>query len=426
MIKFEIKVIKYLSVMLGTNVKHYVLLAEHKGKTTLISIPNLYLYNKSRSSLQTSKRYATLLAQFYRFLSTQKRFKSLEPGDYHIHATNTELRQWQIYRQVNRVNKASPHPTSETIFNDACVVLYFFKWLFDEGIPTSVKISLKTWTANFKDRRMLSYIAKKTRFALDSNPIRVLDKQSRQKKAVHLIKHSEVKTLLSAYPDKVYATLFKFALATAMRPMELVKFPYMGNGKNRHVLPYSEMDKESKSFSYEVLGKGNKLRDIIIPAYALKLLDDEYIKTEYLARAKLYRERFGHKCPLSTLFLTSEGVPVTQSMISNATNYAKKLAIAKDPSFSVTNIFYHARKWWPTMMMVQHHNGEKILEKNAEVMHLALTQVIMNQMGHEDPITTYNHYLVLARYLIMANKGITHETIHEDALNIHQALEMFG
>lgn len=77
-------------------------------------------------------------------------------------------------------------------------------------------------------------------------------------------------------------------------------------------------------------------------------------------------------------------------------------------------------------MMVQHHNGEDILKKDAEVMHVALTQVIINQMGHEDPSTTYQHYLVLARYLVMANRGITHETIHEDALNIHEALEKFG
>lgn len=426
MISFEIKAIKYHSTMLEAGAEHYILLAEKKDKKVLVSIPNLYLYSKSRSSLQTSKRYATLIAQFYRFLSNHERFKSVEPGDYHLHVTNTELRQWQIYRQLIRVNKASTHPTSETIFNDACVVLYFFRWLVDEGIPTSVKISLKTWTANFKDRRLLNYIAKKTKYAIDTDPIRVLDKQARQKKAIHLIKHSEVKTLLAAYPDKIYATLFNFALATAMRPMELVKFPYMGKGKNRHILPYSEMDKESKSFSYEVLGKGNKFRDIIIPAYALQLLYDDYIKTEYPARAKLYLQKYGKTCPLSILFLTAEGVPVTQSMIANATNYAKKLAIASDPSFGIKNIFYHARKWWPTMMMVQHHNGEKILEKNAEVMHIALTQVIMNQMGHEDPITTYNHYLVLARYLIMANKGITHETIHEEALNIHEALETYG
>lgn len=426
MIKFEIKPIKYYSSTLLANVEHYVLIAEKDKKRILVSIPNIYLYSKSRSSMQTSKRYATLIAQFYRFLSNFEKFKLVEPGDYHIHVSNVEIRHWQIFRQQKRISRGTLHPTSETIYSDATTVYYFFKWLSDEGIPTGVKIRLKTWIANFKDRRLLNYLAKKTRLSLDTDPIRVLDKQARQKKAVHLIKHSEVKTLLSVYPDKVYAVLFNFALATAMRPMELVKFPYMGNGKNRHILPYSQMDSGIKSHDYNVFGKGNKFRDIKIPDYALKMLEDEYIKNEYPARARLYRKKFGKKCPLSILFLTAEGVPVIPSMIANATNYAKRLAVAKDPSFATTNIFYHARKWWPTMMMVQHHNGEDILKKDAEVMHVALTQVIINQMGHEDPSTTYQHYLVLARYLVMANRGITHETIHEDALNIHEALEKFG
>ncbi|MBX5805109.1 hypothetical protein [Pseudomonas sp. LP23] len=428
MITFEIMLLKYLPMaeLNTTEVEHYIVIAQENRNRTLLSIPNIYLYFKSRSSNQTSKRYATLIASFYRFLSSIDRFKRIEPGDYHIHVTNTEIRQWQIFRQQLRVNRNSTHPTSETIFSDACVVYYFFKWLVEQNIPTGAKIHLKTWVANFKDRRLLSYIAKKAMLVLNTDPIRILDKQARQKKALHLIKHSEIETLLSVYPDKVYAVLFNFALATAMRPMELVQFPYSGKGKNRHIMPYSEMDKKAKSFKYEIYGKGNKYRDIIIPSYALELLDNEYIKTDYPARAKLYRERYGHKCPLSVLFLTSQGEPVTPSMIASATNYAKKLAVAKDPNFSAHNIFYHARKWWPTMMMIQHHKGEQILTKDAEVMHIALTQVIMNQMGHVDESTTYNHYLVLGRYLVMANRGITHETIHEDALNIHDALKMYG
>ncbi|MCQ9187021.1 hypothetical protein KMT30_49875, partial [Streptomyces sp. IBSBF 2953] len=59
-------------------------------------------------------------------------------------------------------------------------------------------------------------------------------------------------------------------------------------------------------------------------------------------------------------------------------------------------------------MMIQHHNGEGILEKNAEVMDLAITEVITNQLGHESPDTTYQHYLVLGRFVVMARKGITH------------------
>lgn len=426
MLNFEFYPISYHSTTLEIDVTHHIIMADYQKKHRLLSIPNLYLYEKTRSSSQTSKRYATLIAKFYKYLSKRTEFKSINPGDYHIHVTNTNLRQWQVYRQTLRVAKNSIHPSSETIFNDACVVLYFFKWLHLNNIPTGVKIYLRTWVANFRDQRLLSYIQKKAKIIAETSSIRVLDKQKRQKRARQLISNRDIQTLLSSYPDKVYKTLFLFALATAMRPMELVQFPYIGKGKNKHILPYSEMNEETKTFKYEVLGKGNKLRDIVIPSYALNMINDDYTKTEYPIRAKLYKEKYGQNCPLSTLFLTSEGDPVSAAMISNATNYAKRVAIAKDPDFLPSNMFYHTRKWWPTLMMIQHHGGDEILEKNAEVMDLAITEVILSQLGHESLTTTYQHYLVLGRFLVMAKKGITHEHIHEKTINVYDAIAEYA
>lgn len=426
MINFDFKPISYYSIDLGKDVNHYIMTANYKNKCLMLSMVNLYLYEKTRSSEQTSKRYVTLITSFYKFISQLSRFRAVNPGDYHFHVINADLRKWQVYRQTRRVMLNSVHPSSDTIYKDACVVLHFFKWLHDKKIPTGVIITLKTWVANFKDRRMLSYIQKKSESVLDTNSIRVLDREARQKKPKRLISNRDITTLLDSYPDQVYKVLFNFALATAMRPMELVKFPYMGIGKNRHILPYSEMKKDVKTVQYEVFGKGAKFRDIIIPAYALQMLDESYIKTEYATRAKLYKNKFGKKCPLSTLFLTAEGEPVTASMISNATNYAKRLAREKDSSFVLSNIFYHTRKWWPTLMMIQHHNGEGILEKNAEVMDLAITEVITNQLGHESPDTTYQHYLVLGRFVVMARKGITHELIHEKTINVHDAIAAYS
>lgn len=426
MLNFKLRTLRYHDINYDINVEHYIILANLNKKNYLLSTPNLYLHQKTRSSLQTSKRYATLITKFYRFLSTLPRLKNVHPGDYHAHATNRDIRHWQIYRQEQRVTKHRLRPSSDTIFNDACVILYFFKWLGDNDIPSSIKIQLKTWIANFKDRRLLSYIQKKAKTALNTEAIRVLDRQSRQRKPKTLISKQDIQILLNSYPDSVYKCLFKFALATAMRPMELVKFPYMGNGKNRHILPYSELGENPSAFNYELIGKGNKTREIIIPAYALDMLNTEYIQTEYPKRAKLYEKNYGHNCPLSILFLTNEGIPVTSKMIAEATNYAKKLAIVKDPKFKASNIFYHTRKWWPTLMMIQHHNGEGILEKNAEVLDLALMEILMNQLGHEDFLTTYNHYLVLGRQLVLATKGITHETIHEETINVYKAIEDFS
>lgn len=426
MIDIEFRTLRYHDINYDIEVEHYIILANHGHKRNLLSTPNLYLHQKTRSSLQTSKRYATLISKFYRFLSTLPRFKDIHPGDYHVYATNRDIRHWQVYRQEQRLIRYRLRPSSETIFNDACVVLYFFKWLQENDLPSGVKIRLKTWIANFKDRRLLSYIQKKAKQAINTDAIRVLDRKSRQRKPKTLISKRDIHLLISSYPDPVYKCLFKFALATAMRPMELVNFPYMGNGENRHILPYTEMDKDSSTFRYTLIGKGSKTREIIIPAYALDMLDNEYIQTEYSKRAKLYRKKYGHECPLSILFLTNEGVPVRPKMIAEATNYAKKLAAEKEADFKASNIFYHTRKWWPTLMMIQHHNGDGILEKNAEVLDLALAEVLMNQLGHEDFLTTYNHYLVLGRQLVLASKGITYETIHDETINVYRAIEDFS
>lgn len=420
---FQFRPIDYRTVECDKPVEHYVMMVNRKKKNYLLSIPNLYLYEKTRSSIQTSKRYATLLTKFYKFISTLPRFTDINPGDYHAHITNKEVRHWQIYRQTQRVIKKRIRPSSETIFNDACVVSYFFKWLHERNVANQFKIHLKTWIANFKDHRLLSYIEKKARLAMDTSSIRVLDRESTQRKPKSLISAQDVRTLLGSYPDPVYRCLFKLALATAMRPMELVKFPYMGIGKNRHILPYSEMEKTSSIFTYELVGKRNKHREIIIPGYALEMLDTEYIQTEYPKRAALYRQKYGKKCPLSILFLTDTGEPVTVDKIANASNYAKRIAQANDPKFKPSNIFYHTRKWWPTLMLIQHHGREGILEKNAEVLDLAVAEVIMNQLGHEDFLTTYNHYLVLGRQLVLAMKGFTHETIHENTINVYDAID---
>ncbi|MBV6825706.1 hypothetical protein [Pseudomonas sp. PD9R] len=424
MLNIELKSISYTSASLEIEVKHYVLIADYKNKKILLSVPNLYLYERTRSSLQTSRRYALIISMFYRFLATRKAYKHLAPGDYHAVVQNKDIRHWQIHRQENRVKNNSSSPTSETIFEDAKIALNFFAWVQKSGFTTNIKIELEDWIANFKNSNLLNYIKRKAGVRISSDPIRALDREASQKKPHSLITNQEIKTLLGIYPDKVYSVIFLFGLATAMRPMEISVFPLYGNGKNKHILPYSSMPEDTNKFTYTVLGKGNKLRDIVIPAYALKDLEENYIKTEYTARKKKYKEKFGTPCPPSILFLNSEGDPVTERMISNATYYACKLAHKSDPAFRTNNNFYQARHWWPTMMMIQ-HRGAQLLSPAADVLDAAFGQVLTAQLGHEDISTTYKHYLDLARVLIMARDGRVNDIISED-FNIHVQIAEYG
>lgn len=424
MLTVSTRLISYLSISLGVKVTHYILIADQKPNKVLISVPNLYLYEKTRSSEQTSRRYSNVISMFYRFLSTQEKYSAIELADYHTAVDNKDIRRWQVARQVERVRKGSTKPSSATIFDDATIILNFFAWAKESGFTTNVKIAFKTWIANFRSETLLSYIRKQSSVRINGDPIRVLDREARQKRQLDLITNDEIKLLLQSYPDPVYATLFCMGLATALRPIELCAFPYAGTDKNKHILPYSSMPDDHRQFSYTLVGKGRKVRTVKIPAYALRDLEDSYTKNEYPRRKRKYEMRYGKPCPPSILFLNSEGEPITPKMISDCTTYARKLAHRKDSSFRISNNFYQARHWWPTMMMIQHH-GESLMSSAADVLDAAFAQVLMNQMGHSRLATTYKHYLDLARVLTMTRQGHVNEIIVED-FNIHAQIGNLG
>lgn len=397
--------VTYTSLELGIEVTHCVLIAQQKNKNILLSHPNLFLYKHTRSSIASSTRHATLISMFYRFLATQPKMKGIELGNYHALADNKDICRWQVHRQLERLERNSPKPTSETIFEDAKVLLIFFKWLNDHGYVTNVDVQVRNWRANFRSGRMLNYIDRIAKSTISSKNIRVLDKQSRQKKFDFLITNDEIKALLQSYADPVYAVLFQLGLGTAMRPMDLVRFPYVGNGANKHVMPFSEMDKRSVTTQYTVHNsKGRKDREITIHMDDLRSLEENYIIPYYSIRKQLYKKRFKQDCPPDVLFLTDRGIPVDPDRIASRTNDAKVKAMKIDPTFRSHINFYQSRHWWPTQYLINMF-GERLLTENMEVIYLAAAQVLTQQMGHEDVATSYKFYVDMARVLMFVHRG---------------------
>lgn len=393
------------------DVTHCILIAQQGEKQILLSHPNIFLYKTTRSSQKTSIRYASIISMFYRFLSTQEKMKSKDLGVYHMLADNKDIMRWQVDRQTRRVEKQSLRPTSETIYEDAKILLVYFRWLNLNGHQTNVDVTVKTWRANFKRTRMLSYIQQQSKVKIDADNIRVLDKKSRQKKSNFLITDQEISMLLEAYSDPVYPCLFNFALGTAMRPMDLVKFPFIGNRENKHILSYSEMDKKSPTTNYTVYkSKGNKDRTIVINMEDLKALEENYIKPYYAERKRLYKIRHGHACPPEILFLNKKGEPVTEKMISARTNEAKAKILSQNKIFRPHITFYQSRHWWPTQYIIKTF-GDRLLTESLDVLYLATAQVIIQQMGHEDLETTYKYYVDMARVIMMLHKGKAMELI---------------
>ncbi|MBA1243838.1 tyrosine-type recombinase/integrase [Pseudomonas japonica] len=402
--KIEIKLINYTSAQTNLIVSHYVIMQDCGHKKILLSHPNLYLYAETRQSENTSERYARIISSFYCFLSTLLEFQNIGAAQYHLYATNESIVTWQAQRLIERINSGADKPSVETITVEASLLQSYFHWLSKTGYPTGVNVILKTSKANFNDSRLLSYISRRTKTVIDSSTIRAMDKDREQRRHAGLITESEIKTLLNQYSDVVYVALFSLAIGTGMRPMDICKFPYVGNGRNIHIMPASMMYSSEQVIDFIIQSKGRKTRTVKIHIRDLQAIEEIYTDKHYQARAKLYEKRYGHPCPPSILFLTKRGEPVTQRMISDRTGDAKRKSVKADKRFRTHITFYHTRHWWPTYYLIRIH-GENILTDHALVYNAAAEQAMIHQMGHGTMHVTYKYYIDMARLLIMARKG---------------------
>ena len=424
MLEIEKRILSYDSPDTGKPCRHHVLIADFAGRKVLLSHANLFLSEHCSASIETSDRYSGAISMFYRFISTESKFIDVPLQDYHVLADNTDIQRWQVSRQVERVRLQKASPSSETIFEGARIILMFFKWIIDAGYTTSVLIKMKTWIANFKSDRLLGHVQQRALVGIDAKNIKVLDKERRQKQMKSLITDSEIKLLIEAYDDPVYAAMFKLGLGTAMRPMDLCNFPYLGNGKNSHIRPYSDMRTgNSSTVDYLVReSKENKSRTIEVNLTDLSALEVGYTRMYYSNRAQKYEQRFGKKCPPTVLFLNSRGCPVTPNMISARTYAAKARAKVNAPSFRDGVTFYDARHWWPTMFLIKFFK-EKLLTQAADAIYLAAGEVLRNQMGHDTLETTYKHYVDMARLVSIAHAGHIHELVTEPSEAVERFIE---
>lgn len=373
----------------------------------------MFIYNNASSSVATSNRYSSVISKYYKFLSTQEKFKNVGVDKYHVLADNRDIKRWQVSRQIERVKSQSAKPSSESIYNDAKSLLVFFSWLKDAGYPTCTEVKKRDWVANFKSDDLLNYVKREAKVKIDFKNVTVLDKESRQKRTHTLISNQEITWLRESFSDPVYDAMFMLCIGTAMRPIDLCKFPYIGSGSNAHIMPYSDMDQSEKTFDFDVINsKGGKSRKIIINAKDLERLESDYINKYYYERKKLYETKYGQDCPVHILFLNKFGRPVTPTMVASRGNHAKVNAMENFPKFREGTTFYSARDWWPTMFLIRFFKKE-LLSESTDAMYLAVAEVIRNQMGHEDISTTYKHYIDMARLIVIAHEGRVNELATE-------------
>ncbi len=400
-------IIEYINPISNAKDQHHVLFAVDNGKTIPLDIVNLYLAKSATSSLATSARYTSIFTRFFSWFYEHKKIDSSNIKNAWLAVTELDLQIWQRHRAVNRIVNNKTKPSYKTIFEDASIVHDLYIWAHNKDYPVRISPESNRYVFDFKNREneLLAHIPKKMRSQVSKAGIKVL-KNVVQKGVIRILSHQQIKTLLLSYSDPVYAFMYLTSLCTGLRPHGVTQIPYIGFGKNSHIIPWTQMKKTfiegQKDFEFTVTEKGLKTRTIKINIEDWKAISEAYLPL-CEKRREIYRRINKIYPKVDYFWLTKNGEPVTSSkQISDATTYAKRRNKINFPCS-----FYDARHWYATMYILNHLKGNELWREDGY--NSAVDEYLRNQLGHESIITTYKHYVSIARLYNASEGGILSE-----------------
>jgi len=403
--------ITYSNPVTGQPVEHHVLYSEG-AKRYLLSQVNIYLHDTARHSKNTSLRYSGALAKFFGFLISESEIKLSDEHDFYLLSDNDSLKSWQVQRIIDRDKAEQNFPSEKTVYDEAVLVSDFYHWLQQNNYPSLVNIVTKKCIANFKDSDLLAHIAKEVGAVKDSKQFQVFKKRQQKNEMSSFLTIEQIKKAIASYSDPVYAALFKFCMATGLRPSGAVQYPYKGFGVNSHISLWENMAEKytgKSNFTFTVTEKG-KTRKLKININCFLNIYTAY-RPHLNHRRSLYKLKYGTEAPLSAFWFTDKGEIVTATKISNATNYMKKKL---DFDFD----FYDSRHWYATMFILEHlKNTNNDTSYNA-----AVEQALIEQIGHSSIVTTYAYYIDKA----LLYKHVIDNPEMSDLISVQGFLSLLG
>lgn len=404
-------IVAYDNPISRTKNKHHVLIINAGKKVIPIDIVNLYLSKSALNSIATSARYTSIFTRFFTWLIQHKNIDVSDISKAWLSVTETDLQSWQIQRAVRRITNLEVKPSNKTIFEDASIVHDLYVWAHARGYPVRILPQSTSYIFDFRNREneLLAYIPSKIRNTISKSEIKVLSK-NHQQGAIRILNYDQIKMLLEAYADPVFAFMFITSLCTGLRPQGVIQIPYIGFGKNSHITPWDQMKKtmtgSQKDFELTVTEKGSKTRTIKVNVEDWMAISEAYLPLCEGRREK-YRLKNKTYPKVSHYWLDKEGNPITSAkQISDATTYAKKRMKLK---FECS--FYDARHWYATMYILNHLKGNELWREDGY--NAAVDEFLRNQLGHESIITSYKHYVSVARLYMASQGGLISEVAKE-------------
>ncbi|MEZ8985685.1 hypothetical protein OAI_21455 [Vibrio cyclitrophicus FF160] len=388
--------------------EHHIMFVNDNDSIILLSAINLYLKEKCFKSIHSSKRYTSIFFKFFNYIITNINDKNLDPLFWR-RVTEEDIRMWQGSRVTQRDNSKKFKPSDDTIFNDASLIFSFYSWAKIKKFPVLINTTSINWKYNYSDNSKLR--SSKNMLCGCSPETGNIDIGKRinrnwtkfKRSQVTIMRNEDIKSLMSSYNDIVYPAMFMHALSTGLRADGVCQTPYIGYGENNHIRTYPEILNTIKSidnnrvniFNFRVIEKGSKPRIIKVNLSAWKSVCELYYPYYAERRAK-YKKINPNGNPDHYFFLTKKGIPVTPSMVSSATNYAK----GKLNNFKWS--FRNARDWYATNFIIQSLTSAQI--KNG-FYNIAVDEALQAQLGHNDYKTTYYYYIRVASIILALRSG---------------------
>lgn len=387
------------------NTHTYIIYCEqNNGKSFLLDLPSLFVKEKSINSIDTSVRYANIIKKFFNWYATEHQIDK----NFWQKVWKTDLQDWQVARWTERENKGKKSPSNKTILEEAVLIAEMYDWIHRAGYFSGVKIEKKEVEINFGDSDMLNYLKSGvTKEVVDSLSLQVINRESTLKNIdFSLMEKEHLETFMNGFSDNVFVCIFYLILFTGLRRSEVVQIPYIGERNLIHVRQFKEMNLENRQSDYFrilVLGKGKNSRSPKIQTLDWLFICELY-ESDLIERRKIYKQKYGKRCPNNILWLTKTGEPVTRKMITDAFAYnSKKTGIDIHPHFG--------RGWYATTFI-----GKSLGDKldTSVGYNAAIDEDLRIQLGHTDIKTTYTHYVKMAKLYKNINTGFTTDLFTEE------------
>lgn len=402
----------------------------------------------------TAYQYAKIMMRFCNYLA-ENVYNTKENEnmilEFWLYADTRTLKAWKTHRIMARNSSRKPDgsrvssPSNGTIDDEANRVAEFLDWVKNDMLVGTLWDGgrKKIRSAKAVERWLRGIVGAKEIEVVDANtnvffndydgdsepiPVEALAKRKQSSPDEYLY-DDQMKQLMDAFTDKVYACIALTGYLVGVRPHEVLAIPWLHMDPDLDrafsgdvgylqdcIRECPPEKRDALEIPLKIVGKGDKLRTVMFPAKGwldiMSIWED--LRGE---RKKAYKKLYGKECPDWILWLTKKGEPLYYPPGEPTKDGEKAIAKLRDAFYNVSNrgknplkkIFHHTvdyytmRHTFATNFVVRTMMDRSERDEKTYLEHIGMQKKLADQMGHEDFDTTLKHYIVNSLAIMLAH-----------------------